>query len=121
MDWFTVLAALGPLVVDAGKAAIGKFAGPDFRPSNMADWLAMQRMEIERFTALNMAGGVGVSFPWVEAIIKLQRPMVAVVALGVWAYTRVYGVPSDSVDNFAGAVGFYLFGDRTLFYARGKK
>jgi hypothetical protein len=28
---------------------------------------------------------------------------------------------SASVDNFAAAVGFYLFGDRTLFYARKNK
>jgi hypothetical protein len=31
---------------------------------------------------------------------------------------KLNNIPSDSVDNFAGAVGFYLFGDRTLFYAR---
>jgi hypothetical protein len=28
------------------------------------------------------------------------------------------GQPSDAIDNFAAAIGFYLFGDRTLFYAR---
>lgn len=121
MDWLTVLAALGPLFVDAGKAVIGKYIGADFKPANMADWLAMQRMEVERFTAMNAAGGANPSYPWVEAIVRLQRPMVAVVALSVWAYTRINGTPSDAVDNFAGAVGFYLFGDRTLFYSKGGK
>jgi hypothetical protein len=121
MDWLTVLAALAPLVVDAGKAAIGRFIGADFKPANVVDWLEMQRMDIEKFTAMNAAGGANPSYPWVEAIIRLQRPLVAAVALGVWSYTRVAGVPSEAVDSFAAAVGFYLFGDRTLFYARGKK
>lgn len=121
MDPFTIAAALAPLVVDLGKALIGKFVGSDFKPANVADWLAMQRMDIDRFTALNNAGGAGQSYQWVEAVVRLQRPLVAAVALAVWAYTRTSGVPSDAVDNFAGAVGFYLFGDRTLFYARGVK
>lgn len=121
MDWLTVLAALGPLVVDAGKAAIGKYIGADFKPSSMADWLTMQKMEIERFQAINAAGGANQSYLWVEAAIRLQRPAVATIVLGVWAYTRMVGVPSESIDNFAAAIGFYLFGDRTLFYSRGKK
>jgi len=43
------------------------------------------------------------------------------VDLGTWAYLKVNSIDSESVDNFAGAVGFYLFGDRTLFYARKTK
>jgi hypothetical protein len=31
---------------------------------------------------------------------------------------EITGDASDTVSNFASAVGFYLFGDRTLFYAR---
>jgi len=50
--------------------------------------------------------------------VRLQRPAVGVVVLGVWAYSQTAGVPSDAINNFAGAVGFYLFGDRTLFYAK---
>ena len=118
MDPFTILAALGPLVVELGRAAVGKWMGSDFRQANITDWLAMQRADIDRFTAINEAGGANPSYLWVEAVIRLQRPAVAAVALGVWAYTRTVGVPSEAVDNFAGAVGFYLFGDRTLFYAR---
>ena len=121
MDLITMAAAVAPLAVDLGKALIGKYVGSDFKPSNVADWLSMQRMDIERFTALNVAGGAGQSYLWVEAVVRLQRPLVAAVALAVWAYSRTAGVPSDAVDNFAGAVGFYLFGDRTLFYARGVK
>lgn len=121
MDPFTILAALAPLAVDLGKAAIGKFIGQDFKPANVADYLAIRRADIDQFNAINQAGGANPSYPWVEAVVRLQRPAVAAVALGVWAWSRTSGVPSDTVDNFAGAIGFYLFGDRTLFYIRGKK
>lgn len=116
MDPLVLFAALGPLVVDAGKSLIAKFIGSEFKPANIADWLAMQKMDIEKFTTMNAAGGSALSYPWVEAVIRLQRPSVALIALCVWAWSRLYGLPSDAVDNFAGAVGFYLFGDRTLFY-----
>lgn len=121
MDPITILAALAPLAVDLGKAAIGRFMGADFKPANVADWIAMQKADTEKFKAINEAGGGNASYPWVEAVVRLQRPAVAGVVLATWAYTRLAGIPSEAVDNFAGAVGFYLFGDRTLFYARGKK
>jgi hypothetical protein len=28
------------------------------------------------------------------------------------------GQSMETVDNFAAAIGFYLFGDRTLFYSK---
>lgn len=120
MDPLTILAAFGPLAVDLGKSLIGKFIGSEFKPANIADWLTMQNADIARFKAINDAGGANPSYLWVEAVIRLQRPIVAAVALGTWAYTRTYGVPSPAVDNFAACIGFYLFGDRTLFYTKQK-
>jgi hypothetical protein len=121
MDPLTILAALAPLAVDAGKALIGKFIGAEFKPANVADWLAMKKADLEQFQALNNAGGANPSYPWVEAIVRLQRPIVGAAVLSVWAYSRTVGVPSESIDNFASAIGFYLFGDRTLFYIRNVK
>ena len=68
------------------------------------------------FKAMNEAGGTNPSYPWVEAIIRLQRPLVAFIALSVWAWSHTYGVASPEVDNFSAIIGFYLFGDRTLFH-----
>lgn len=116
MDPITILAALGPLALELGKAAIGKFIGSDFKPATIGDWLAMQNADLARFTAINSAGGSNPSYLWVEAVIRLQRPLVAAVALGTWAWSHTWGAPSPSIDNFAAAIGFYLFGDRTLFY-----
>jgi hypothetical protein len=70
---------------------------------------------------MNDAGGTNPSYPWVEAAVRLMRPAVGVIVLSTWAYLKINSIDSESVDNFAGAVGFYLFGDRTLFYARKTK
>lgn len=119
MDPLTALAAFGPLLVDLGKSAIARWIAPDtFKPATVAEWLQMRQADVELFKAMNEAGGAGQSYPWAEAIVRLQRPAVAALALGVWAWSHTYGVQSPEVDNFAGAVGFYLFGDRTLFYSR---
>lgn len=120
MDPLTIFAALAPLVVEGGKAAISRWIAPEsFKPSTVADYLAMKRADLDLFTALNAAGGANPSFPWVEAIVRLMRPGVAAVVMLVWAYQHAGAVvDTAAVDNFAAAVGFYLFADRTLFYAR---
>ena len=122
MDPFTILAALAPLVVDGGKALIQKYFAPaEFKPTNIDDYVKMRSLDLDMFKAMNDAGGVNPSYPWVEACVRLMRPTVAVVVLGTWAYlhqTMPATTDFGTVDNFASAIGFYLFGDRTLFYAR---
>jgi hypothetical protein len=119
MDPLTVLAALGPLAVDLGKSLIGKFISTDgYKPVNVDEYVRMKELDLKLFTAMNEAGGANPSYPWVEAAVRLMRPAVALVVLGTWASLKLSGQPSDAVDNFAAAVGFYLFGDRTLFYSR---
>jgi hypothetical protein len=50
-----------------------------------------------------------------------MRPAVGLIVLGTWAYMELSNQSSAAVSNFASAVGFYLFGDRTLFYANKTK
>lgn len=120
MDPITILAALMPFAVDLGKSLIGRFITPEsgFKPATIGDWLSMQDMQLKLFVAMNEAGGANPSYPWVEAIVRLQRPFVVAVALSAWVWSYTVGHPSPMVDNFCSAVGFYLFGDRTLFYAK---
>lgn len=119
MDPITLLAAFGPLVVDLGKSLIGKFVNNgEFKPSTIDDYIKVKQFDLDMFRTMNEAGGTNSSYPWVEAIIRLQRPAVACVALLTWMYTVVTNQPNEGVNNFAAAVGFYLFGDRTLFYSR---
>lgn len=119
MDPLTILAALGPLAVDLGKSLIGRFIQTDgYKPVNIDEYTKMRQIEIDMFKALNNAGGTNPSYLWVEAIVRLMRPSVALIVLGTWATLKLQGQSSDAVDNFAAAVGFYLFGDRTLFYSK---
>jgi hypothetical protein len=121
MDPLTILAALGPLAVDLGKSLIGRFIQTDsYKPVNIDEYTKMRQLDLEAFKAMNDAGGANPSYPWVEAIVRLMRPAVALVVLGTWAALKLQGQSSETVDNFAAAVGFYLFGDRTLFYSNKK-
>jgi hypothetical protein len=69
---------------------------------------------------MNEVGAGNTSYPWVEAIVRLMRPLIGLMVLGVWCYTVATGTMSDQVNNFASAVGFYLFGERSLFYVKKK-
>jgi hypothetical protein len=122
MDPLTILAALGPLAVDLGKSLIGRFIQTDnYKPVNVDEYTKMRQLDLDMFKAMNDAGGTNPSYPWVEAAVRLMRPVVGIIVLGTWAYLEMTGSTSESVSNFASAVGFYLFGDRTLFYARKAK
>ena len=119
LDPLSLLAIFGPLVVDAGKAAISKYIAPDeFKPASIDQWEKMRRLDLEMFQAMNNAGGTNPTYLWVEAAVRLMRPVVALIVLLTWSYLKLNGQSTDSVDNFCAAIGFYLFGDRTLFYSR---
>ena len=119
MDPLTLLASLVPLVVDFGKTAINRWITPDmFKPGNIDEYVKMRQIDLEFFKAMNDAGGANPSYPWVEAVVRLMRPAVVLIVLGTWCYLNYMQLSSPVVDNFASAVGFYLFGDRTLFYAK---
>jgi hypothetical protein len=121
-DPVTIAAALGPLAVDLGKSLISRFIAPDvFKPATIDDYVKMRSLDLDMFKAMNEAGGANQSYPWVEAIVRMQRPFVAAIVLGTWAFMTMSGQSSDTVNNFAAAIGFYLFGDRTLFYTRKQK
>jgi len=119
MDPVTILAALGPLAVDLGKSLISRFVAPDqFKPATIEQYTQMRQLDLEMFKAMNDAGGSNASYAWVEAIVRLQRPTVVAMVLMVWAYLMTTGQSMEAVNNFASAIGFYLFGDRTLFYTK---
>lgn len=118
-DPLSVAAIFGPLAVEAGKALINKYIAPgEFKPATIDQYVQMREIDLRMFEAMNNAGGANASYPWVDAIVRLMRPTVAAIVLGTWAYSKLNGTPSEAIDNFAAAIGFYLFGDRTLFYAR---
>jgi len=121
MDPLTILAALGPLAVDLGKSLIGRFIQTDvYKPTNIAEYAQMRNTDLAMFQAMNNAGAGGATYPWVEAVVRLMRPAVGAIVLGTWSFMMLTGQENPAVNNFASAVGFYLFGDRTLFYSQKK-
>ena len=120
MDPLTILSAFLPLVVDGGKAAINKWLGSEnFKPTNIDEYTKIKDKELEHFKAINEAGGGNPTYMWVEAIVRLMRPFVVVCVLLTWAYLHGMNVEeTESIDNAAAIVAFYLLGDRTLFYAK---
>lgn len=117
MDPITALAALLPLGVEAGKAAIQRWLAPDqVKPIDFAQLLQLKQMELDQWKA--MQGGGEDGYPWVSAVRQMQRPLMVAAVLGTWAFQAMQGDVSPTVANMAGAVGFYLFGDRTLFYIK---
>ena len=119
IDPLTILAAFGPLVIDLGKSLIAKFVSPDnFKPATIEQYVQMKELDLNLFKAMNDAGGTNTSYLWVEAAVRLMRPVAAALVIGTWAVNSLLGIADPAVDNFAAAVGFYLFGDRTLFYAK---
>jgi hypothetical protein len=119
MDPITILAALGPLAVDLGKSLIGRFIQTDvYKPTNIAEYTQMRQTDLAMFQAMNNVGSSASTYPWVEAIVRLMRPAVGAIVLGTWSFMMLTGQENPAVNNFASAVGFYLFGDRTLFYSQ---
>lgn len=122
-DPLTLLAGLIPIFTEAGKAAVNRWIVPDaVKPANVGELLQMRAADIELFKVLSDAGGNGDTYPWVSAVKQLQRPFVVVVVLLAWCALHLAPEASPGalsmVDNFAASIGFYLFADRTLFYAR---
>jgi len=124
MDPITILAALGPVAVDLGKSLINRFIAPDqFKPATIEQYAKMKEIDLELFKTMNEAGGGNPSYPWVEAVTRLMRPTIGILVLGTWAYLALTnnGNVNDQISNFASVVGFYLFGERSLFYVKKQK
>ena len=119
IDPITILAALGPLAVDLGKSLITRFIAPDqFKPATIEQYTQMKQIDLEFFKVMNEAGGGNPSYPWVEAIIRLMRPIIGLLVLSTWVIMHLNGTATPEVDNFASAVGFYLFGERSLLHIK---
>lgn len=116
-DPATLLATFAPIVVRAGNALVQRFIAPDaVKPTSIAEVVQLQQLELERFRILQEADKGGATYQWVEAVRKLQRPIV-VAGLGV---AFLLSPDSANVANMFAVVTFYLFGERVPL-AGGKK
>lgn len=115
MEPFTLLAAFAPVLVEAGKAAVQRYLQPDtIKPTTVAEFVQLRQLDLQQFQALQ--GDSAPTYQWVGAVRQLQRPVFAAGVLIAWAFNTA----DPMLANMASAVGFYLFGDRTLFHMRGR-
>lgn len=107
----TALAAFAPVLVKAGEAVVQRFIAPDaVKPTSIADVVALQGLENDRFRILQDADRGGDTYQWVEAVRKLQRPLVVFVLLGAF----VHDPENVTVSLMFSSVTFYLFGERIM-------
>lgn len=93
-------------------------------PQNVGERVQLMQAETAKLQALYSMDSGGESYKWVEAIRKLQRPLVIAVVMYAFIVTNVYGYASADmaaqVAAIAEIVFGYLFGERATLYLRGK-
>lgn len=118
MEPLTIFAALIPPVIDAVKSIVAKKT--DGRPpvANAAEYAQLVEADIKRLQAIaELDKPAGPVSQWVNNVRAMQRPPVVFMVLGAWVLCAV-GIVATLPENFklvsdmAGAIFFYLFGDR---------
>jgi hypothetical protein len=120
MELAAILAGLLPLGIDLGKLLLNKiFPQDSYKPTSVAEWLQMEELKLKRFQAMQDPG-TDTGYPIVNALLRLQKPAFATLVLLLYAYqeTSTPEGASQSVTNFAQAVGFWLFGETGLFVTK---
>jgi hypothetical protein len=119
-----ILPSLIPVAVDGVRGLINKFTGgAGAKPSNPDDVVKLMEAETKRLQALANLEGTGQTYKWVEAVRKLQRPFYGLAALIMYMWAISSDVDAATVTEISQWVqmfGFYLFGDRTYMYLKGK-
>ena len=119
----TVLTSLLPAAVDGIKSIVSRKTGDKPAVLTADDYSKIADVDIRKLQALAaLDKPAGPTYPWVEAVRSLQRPVVVVAALSAWLYGAVFGMDPGkfaTVSQLASAVFFFLFGERVNL-ARGK-
>lgn len=116
-DPLSALAFLAPVVVDAGRALVSRYITPDsVKPSTVAEAIQLRELDLKQFEIMQKADSAGEAYQWVESIRKMQRPVV-VFGLLVAFITHP---DSQVIASAFQAVGWYLFGERTIIVAAKK-
>ena len=124
MDPITILTALLPAGIDIvkglGKAVARRIEPKDPTPHNFEEAVKMKELDIQQLKTIAELDSGGDTYPWVEAIRKLQRPFVVASVFMVFLF-NVDMINPTFMENLTSSVLFYLFGDRTYSYVKGKK
>jgi hypothetical protein len=114
-----------PAIGDGLRGAIAKLTGSaGAQPQNIGEVIQLMNAEVERLKVLAQLDSGGETYRWVEAIRKLQRPLIAMVVLIAWALAAIGGyggqVALDITTQLAQIVFSYLFGERAYLATKKK-
>jgi hypothetical protein len=123
----TLLPALLPAFSDGIRGLIARFTGSaGAQPQNVSEVIQMMQADVDRLKALaQLDAPTGPVSLWVGNIRAMQRPVAVALVLLAYLYVLQAGDAVahgtlDSVAQYAQMVTFYLFGDRSYLYLRGK-
>ena len=120
IDPITLIALVGPLIKSGGQALINKLAGGEqYKPANVDDAIKLMQAETEALKArVSVADTNEASYPWVAAMVKLQRPVIVYGSITGYMIMSLWGLgtpeSSKMVGELATIVIFWLFGERTM-------
>lgn len=105
----TMLAAFAPTLVKVFDAAVQRFIVPDsIKPANVEQAIQLANVDIEKLRIITQADATGETYKWVEALRKLQRPIVVFATLAAF----IYNPQQAAVSQIFQVVMWYLFGER---------
>jgi hypothetical protein len=127
----TAITALFPVLADGARGLLARLTGSrGAQPQNVAEAIQLMEAETQRLTALaQLDTPSGNVHAWVADVRALQRPAAVALVLLVYGMTIYYratghtlpATVEEGVLTYAQMVTFYLFGDRSYAYLRGKK
>lgn len=122
-----LIPALLPAAADGVRGIFARVTGSaGSRPQNVGEVIQLMQADTARLEAIaKMDAPAGNVSQWVANVRALQRPVAAAaIILGyIIAATALTDLPADLVaglGTYAEMVTFYLFGDRSYAYLKGK-
>lgn len=117
-----VLPALIPVVTDAIRGVINRFSGgAGALPANVGEVIQLMQADTARLQALADIDRAGDISRWVANFRAIIRPGSAVAIIS--AYLLAIAIKADpeiiaGLQDYAGMVTFYFFGDRAYTYTK---
>jgi hypothetical protein len=122
IDPVTLIALFGPLIKSGGQALINKFAkGEQYKPANLDDAIKLMAAETEQLKVrISAADTTDASYPWVAALVKLQRPVIVYGTITGFMILTLFSLGTPEAQkvlaDLSSMVIFWLFGERTMMH-----
>ncbi|WP_416308528.1 hypothetical protein [Neptunicella sp. SCSIO 80796] len=120
----SLIPAFIPVISDGVRALFNKFTGnAGAKPANISEVLQLMKAETEKLKALAELDKMGNVSQWVADFRAMMRPATCIIIVGGYVGAVALSAAADTqvqLAQYAQMVTFYLFGDRTWQYIRGK-